>query len=90
MTEDKINQLSMLLKDKEHISVSVHIDNRSNVEGRAYDNVKAYVSGDKLIIEGFGQVMLTEASITEIDNETAKIVAKDEDNRDVIISILAR
>ena len=91
MAGEKINKLSKLLQGKEHISVSIKIDNLSNVEGSAYHNVKAYVSGNKLIIEEAGkQVLLTEESITEIDQERAIILVKDEDGRLVNISILAR
>lgn len=91
MEDNKIKKLSMLLKGKEHISVSIDTDNWHAVKGESYNNVKAYVSRNKLIIEEAGkQVTLTEDSIIKFEGVSAKIRAKDEDNREIYISILAR
>jgi len=92
LVESNIEKLKILLQDKEHIHITIHVDYLSYVEGMSFENANVYLKEENVLVieDAKREVTLTEKSIIEIDQISAKIKVKDKNERTVIVSILAR
>jgi len=92
LEKSKIDELKILLQNKKHIHITIHIDNLSHVNGKSLNNANAYVTEDDLlVIEDIEKkVTLSEESITEVNQNSAKVMVRDENQRNVTICIYAR
>jgi len=88
---NKVDELKDFINKGKIFDLVIQRDNLSNMEVGSHHSVDIDIIGDKLFLRNLGfQATLTEESIEEVTNKTARATFIDEDKRYITLQIIDR